>query len=440
MYFKRHIDSILTEWKKEHDRKPLFLRGARQVGKSSAVRHLALQFEHFVEINFEEQKNAHRIFEHNLDPVEICENIASLYNIPITEGKTLLFLDEVQACLPAISSLRFFYEKIPGLHVVAAGSLLEFALEQLPSFGVGRIRSVFMYPCSFNEFLDATGNELLLKAKENASHLKPLNTALHEKLLGLYRKFLILGGMPEILKNYIQLVDMLKCQRILDDLLISFKDDFTKYKKRVSPLIISEVYKAIASQSGGKFVYSKVSESLSLHHAKEACNLLIKAGLIFTVTHSSANGIPLGAGHDLKKQKLFYNDTGLFQRELDLNIGEILLANSFEVINKGAIAEQSVGLEMLKYNNPYIPADLHYWHREAAGSNAEVDYVIQLDRQIIPVEVKASSKGSMQSLRQFITSKNSPFGIRVSDENFCRYDNIRVFPIYAISELLKQSV
>lgn len=157
MYLLRSIDTELATWRKEKEGKPLLIRGARQVGKSTAVRELAKQFDHFLEVNFEEQKQGHKIFEEDLNPKELCENLSILYNVPIIPGRTLLFFDEIQACIPAISSLRFFYEKYPELHVIAAGSLLEFALAEIPSFGVGRIRSMFVYPLSFEEYLTGIG-------------------------------------------------------------------------------------------------------------------------------------------------------------------------------------------------------------------------------------------------------------------------------------------
>src|ERR1700677_1079048 len=152
MYLSRNIDPELIAWRQEQQGKPLLIRGARQVGKSTAVRHLAGQFDHFLEVNFEEQRQTHQLFAGDLDPRQLCENLSLLYNVPIIPGKTLLFFDEIQACISAISSLRFFYEKYPDLHVIAAGSLLEFALVELPSFGVGRVRSMFIYPLSFGEF------------------------------------------------------------------------------------------------------------------------------------------------------------------------------------------------------------------------------------------------------------------------------------------------
>ena len=195
-YYKRLIDITLHNWKNSSDRKPLLLRGARQVGKSSAVRQLSMNFDYFIEINFEEQAEIHELFQRNLSAVQLCENISILTGIPIVAGQTLLFFDEIQNCIPAISSLRFFYEQMPELHLIAAGSLLEFAIKELPSYGVGRVRSVFMNGFSFDEFLMALGEEALVLFKQKANYENPLPDIFHNKLLDYLKKFLIIGGMP----------------------------------------------------------------------------------------------------------------------------------------------------------------------------------------------------------------------------------------------------
>ena len=310
-----------------------------------------------------------------------------MYNIPVIAGRTLLFFDEIQACIPAISSLRYFYEELPDLHIVAAGSLLEFALSELPSFGVGRVRTLFVYPFSFDEFLNASGEKLLLTAKQNASIEKPLPEAIHGRLLKYLKRFLVLGGMPEVISNYIQGKDLQSCQRVLDDLIISLKADFIKYKKRVPILRLSEVFDSVVQQTGRKFVYSKAAMESNHKQIKEAIELLSMAGLVIPVTHSSSNGIPLGAECDQKKRKMLIFDTGIFQRLLGLNISEILFDNDVEIVNKGNIAELFVGLELIKSASCYQHHSLYYWQREALNSNAEVDYVIQLQEEIIPIEV-----------------------------------------------------
>jgi predicted AAA+ superfamily ATPase len=434
MYLPRNIDQDLTTWRREKQGKPLLIRGARQVGKSTAVRHLAGQFDHFLEINFEEQRQVHKLFEGDLDPRQLCENLSLLYNVPVIPGKTLLFFDEIQACLPAISSLRFFYEKYPDLHVIAAGSLLEFALTNIPSFGVGRIRSMFVYPLSFNEFLRANGEELLMEAKKKDSPANPLALPIHQKLLGLLRRFLILGGMPEVVATYVQARDLNRCTQVLDDLIISLKADFSKYRKHVPFLRISEVFDSAVQQAGGKFVYAKAHSEANHKQIKEAVDLLIMAGWIIPVTHTSANGLPLGAEANEKKRKLHLLDTGIFQRILGLSMADILLQDNFDAINKGAIAEQYAGLEILKAGSPYRTGSLYFWHREAKSSNAEVDYVIQHGQQIIPLEIKSGKQGAMQSLHLFLQEKRAPYGIRFSLENFAAYDNIRVYPLYAVGD------
>ncbi|MES2454115.1 MAG: AAA family ATPase [Bacteroidota bacterium] len=435
MYLSRKIDAELNLWRQEKEGKPLLIRGARQVGKSTAVKELAKQFDHYLEINFEEQRQVHQLFEGDLDPAIICENLSILYNVPIIPGKTLLFLDEIQACIPAISSLRFFYEKYPQLHVVAAGSLLEFALAEIPSFGVGRIRSMFVYPLSFNEYLSGIGEELLLNAKKKATQEKPLADPLHQKLLQHLKRFLITGGMPEVVASYAKDKDIRRCGQVLDDLITSLKADFVKYKQQVPFLRISEVFDSVVQQSGNKFTYAKAATETNHKQVVEAVELLTMAGLVIPVTHTSANGLPLGAEINAKKRKMLLLDTGIFQRLLGLDAATILIENDFDVINKGAIAEQFVGLELLKSASCYRPESLYFWHREAKSSNAEIDYVIQQHQNILPIEVKSGKKGSMQSLFLFLSEKNLPYGVRFSLENYSSYEGVKVMPIYAVSEL-----
>ena len=435
MHIKREIDNVLLDWKNQKNRKPLMLRGARQVGKSTAVQELSKHFEYYIEINFEAQIDIQTFFSGNLDPKTICENLSLYFNTPIIPDKTLLFFDEIQGCVSALSSLRFFYEKMPELHLISAGSLLEFALEELPSFGVGRVRSIFVYPLSFDEFLGSLGEQKLIDLKKQASPTKPLSLPFHQKLTEYFKKFLIVGGMPEAVALYANGSSLLEVQAVLDDLIISIKADFAKYKKRVPPTRISEVFDAVIQQTGGKFIYTKAATQTSLVQIKEAVQLLMMAGLVIPVTHSSANGIPLGAEIDEKKRKLIFLDTGLYQRVLGLDAGKLLAQNDFDAINKGAIAEMFVGLEYLKYGNPFRHENLYYWHRESANSNAEIDYVIQQGEQIIPLEIKASNKGAMQSMFMFLKEKKRDLGIRLSLENFAIYPPIEVYPIYAISTI-----
>lgn len=238
--------------------------------------------------------------------------------------------------------------------------------------------------------------------------------------------------MPEVDSYWCETHDFLKCRQIQNDLLISYNDDFSKYKKRIPASRIQEVFRSVAIQGQGKFVYKKANPDLRTDQIKSALETLILAGLVYPVTHTCANGIPLGAELREDYKRMIYFDTGLLQRQLNLKAEDILVSDDFDVINKGAIAETFVGTELMKAGSFYEKNELYCWHREDAGSNAAVDYVIQNGSEIIPIEVKASKKGSMQSLRRFLALKGKPYGIRTSLENFCEYDDIKVYPLYAI--------
>ena len=436
-YIKRQIDGSLQSWKQSVSRKPLLLRGARQVGKSSSVREFGKQFEYYLEINFEkkEHQDAKKIFERYSSPKRISDELFAMFGVPVVPEKTLLFLDEVQTCIPVISSLRFFYEEMPELHVIAAGSLLEFALEDLPSFGVGRIRSLFMYPLSFEEYLRATGFTALADMIKKSSPEQPLSDVLHQQCLNHLIRFIVLGGMPEVVATYSKGGSLHDCQQILDDLMLTFDDDFAKYKSRVPSSRLREVFLSVMEQTGNKFVYALASQTTRHEHIKEAIELLTKAGLVYPVIHSAANGVPLAAELNHKKHKYAVFDTGVMQRFLGLEISKILLGDTLAQVNKGSIAELFVGLELVKSMPCNQPAHLYYWQREQRGSQAEIDYLVQIGAQIVPIEVKSGTKGAMQSLRLFMDEKKCTKGIRTSLENFGKLDNIEICPIYAISSI-----
>jgi len=437
---QRSVYQSLIEWKKSKQRKVLLLRGARQVGKTFVARELGKTFVHFVEVNFEKDVDTQLFFEQNFDPERICSDLSAYFGKPIIEKQTLLFFDEIQACPKAIQSLRFFYESKPGLHVMAAGSLLEFALADLTSFGVGRIRSLFMYPMSFDEFLFAHNEGLLVDMKKNASPENPINLAFHNKLTEYLKKFLLTGGMPEVVKTYLENSSNIQAvQNSLADITVSLYDDFVKYKKRAPVLRLREVLDSVFQQSGGKYIYAKSGELSNIAQAKEAVDLLEMAGLIHKVYHSSGQGMPLGAGANHKVFKVLFLDTGLLQQNAGLKLADFLVAKNTEMLNKGGVAEIFAGLEMIKYDLPENRPQLYYWHRERRGSNAEVDYLFNANGTIIPVEVKSGTSGKMQSLHLFLDERKSPKGIRLSLENFGAYGKIDVVPLYAISNLFNPS-
>ena len=306
----------------------------------------------------------------------------------------------------------------------------------IASFGVGRIRSVFMYPFSFDEFLNALGDEMLANAYKNANPRNPLSEPVHKQLIKRLKLFFIIGGMPEAISQYVTTGDLLQTQLVLDDLMVTYQNDFSKYRKRVPDSRIREVFESVAHQAEGKFVYEKASENSNNLQVKQALELLILAGLVYPVTHTSANGIPLGAEINMKYRRMLLLDTGLFLQILGLDTSQLFLTDDIKLINKGSLAEVFVGLELLKNASCYKPAQLYYWQREQKRSNAQVDFVVQTGETIVPIEVKSGTSGSMQSLRIFMEEKKSKLGVRTSLENFNHFDNIEVYPLYAISNII----
>ena len=449
MYYERIIDTYLSEWASRSNHKPVLLRGARQVGKSTAVRHLGACFKTYVEINFEKQPEYKVLFQDNLDVTRIVSQISAISGKAIKAGETLLFLDEIQMCHEAIMSLRFFKEDMPDLHVIAAGSLLEFALEELPTFGVGRIHSIFMHPMTFDEFLKANGEDILLNFRNQASQFEPLSKPLHDKLIQLLRTYMLVGGMPEVVAKWVDTHDYLQCQEVQDDIIISYEDDFPKYRKKVDPMLLRQTMRSAAVQMSKKFVYSQVGD-YKTEAVKKALEMLILAGLLIPVTSTNANGLPLGSEADNSYRKILLLDPGLMLRLLSMELGnitsitsQILTANATDLINKGPMAELVAGLEILRYQTPNMRHELFYWTRQSKNSQAEVDYITGHIQGVLPIEIKAGTQGGMKSLWMFMRDKKLTKAVRCSLENFGSLDyndnetnttkRLYICPLYAVS-------
>ncbi|MDR2475837.1 MAG: AAA family ATPase [Bacteroidales bacterium] len=436
-YIKREIDKSLAAWKNAAQHKPLLLRGARRVGKSSSVRELGKQFEYFLEINFEnnEYTEAKKVFEQSLSYKMIADALYTMFGISLEAGKTLLFLDEIQSCADAISALRFFYEEMPELHVIVADSFLEFDLEELPSYDVDRITLRFMYPLSFSEYLGALKMEHLSEAIKAASSENPLSEDLHHTALKHLINHIAIGGMPEVVAAYAQGGTLAECMLILDSLMRSYYDDFAKYQQKISPSLLRRTLKSIAKQTGNRFNYSEILREVRYETLKQSVEWLVFAGLAYPLNMTGGNGLPLGAEINQKFCRFLIFDTGVMLRILGENISDILLAEKFEQINKGNVVELFVGLELLKNAPPNLAGELYYWLRNIRNSHAQVDFLIQKNSKIVPIEVKSGTTGKMQSLNLFMKEKQSLYGIRTSLENFAEYNKIKVYPLYAIGIL-----
>lgn len=441
MTMKRIIDHYLGEWKQRTDRKALLLRGARQVGKTYAVRELGKKFDELVEINLELNPAYGEVFRPNLDPARILRELRLMTGKRLDPGSSLLFIDEIQQQPLAVSALRYFHEKLPGMHVIAAGSLLEFAIEDV-GLPVGRVASLHMYPMSFLEFLIARGGQPLAKHLIDASSSLSISDPVHERLLRLLGEYLVLGGMPEVIGAWIKHEDLNRCGEVLDMIVTAYRQDFGKYAKRHQIKYVDLVFSEVPSKTGRKFKYDALPGTWKARELSPALDLLCKASVVHRVTHSSGNAIPLKAESDPNRFKTLFLDIGLAQRIMSADVKPWLLNPTVAISNAGAVTEAFVGQELLAYSQPWAREELFYWHREARASNAEVDYLLPIGGAVIPIEVKSGATGRLRSLRTFLDEKRSrtPYGIRFCGQSSSIHEDLHSYAIYAVPHVLRGQI
>jgi hypothetical protein len=433
----RDIYGNLLEWKDSKIRQPLLLRGARQTGKTFIINDFGNKlFKYFITLNFERNPEYKEIFKTRI-PVEIIEKITLFTGQKIESGKTLLFIDEIQECPEAIISLRYFFEEMPELHVIGAGSLLEFALlSEEFRMPVGRIQYLYLYPMSFGEFLDALEENELRNFIDNYDNLTRLPAGLHEKLNEYIRKYYIIGGMPAVINEYISSRDIIKCQRIQRSIIDTYIDDFAKYAKVTKHNNLRNVFNAVPGMVGQKFVYTQVDRLARSRDLKEALELLETAGIVVRVWQTNGAGIPLSGQINESYFKVIFLDIGLFHSISGI-YAETARENDFTAIFKGAVAEQFAGQELIISQSPYTKANLFYWGRQVKNSSAEIDYLIEKEGQVIPVEIKSGSTGRMKSLHFFIENYQSPKALKISQAPFATDKPIISLPFYAIKSFMK---
>lgn len=433
---KRLVNYDLIKWKGSKSRKPLLMRGARQVGKTHAVRELGKLFTYFVEINFEKRPDFIDVFEKNLDPKRIVNTLVAMTNHSIEPGNTLLFFDEIQFCPKAITSLRYFYEEMSDLHVIGAGSLLDFVIEEI-GVPVGRIQYCYVYPLSFMEYLASNGNKSLFEMILEHQTEEPLDEIFHVKFFELLGHYMLLGGMPEIIAESLKQENFSAAYRLQHSIINTYRDDFPKYAKKLQIKYLEALFNQIPHFLGQLFKFSYIQGNYQKRELEPALNLLMKAGIILKIYQTAGNGLPLGAEANLEKYKLIFLDIALSQAMLGNNASTWLLNPLSSFVNKGNLTEAYVGQELLAYSPDYIKTDLYYWHRDARGSSAEVDYLIQLNGDIIPVEVKSGKGTTLKSLHLFLENKpKSPYGVRFSTLPYSIENKLHSYPLYSIAGLL----
>lgn len=430
----RNITQSFLNWKDRPNRKPLIVRGARQTGKSFSVTTFGNDnFEGSTHIlNFEKRPDLHLLFEQNYEVSRILAELEILLNKKITPGRDLLFFDEIQECPKAIVSLRYFYEQIPALHVIAAGSLLEFALKDMP-FPVGRVELMNMYPMNFYEFLKATGKGISADLILNKP--KELSESVHMMLNEELRKYFFIGGMPECVKTFADTNSLAEVFEIQSGLISTFRQDFNKYSGKADKACLDSVLLSVAQKVGAQIKYSELAEGFSNPTIKKAFELLETARLFRKVKAASPAGLPLGAGASDKKFKAVMLDIGLLANLSGINVSKEYLKSDLLSVFRGAMAEQFVGQEMLAAGD----SELFYWSREASSSSAEVDYLIEKQGKIVPVEVKSGHSGKLKSLHLLLkTFSNVDSAFVFSNAGYAEIPDqkIKFLPLYYTASVL----
>lgn len=408
----RKADDYLTEWFHASRRKPLVIRGARQVGKTSVVRAFAEAHELVVcEINLEKHLHLDEVFR-SYDVRKINLEIEAITGVNPRKKGHLLFLDEIQATPHALAALRYYYEEHPDLPVIATGSLLEFTLSRANfSMPVGRAVYYHLFPLSFREFLQAVSPDLL-KYLDRISWESGIPESAHRRLLEKQREYLFVGGMPEAVSVYKESGSLTEVSEVHRSIIDTYRDDFHKYASQKDMLRLQKVFNQIPIRLTQKTKYSHYDPDARTNEVKQAIELLTKARVCFPVVRSHCNGIPLSAETDEKCFKLLFLDVGLANHILGLKWHSIQELTETELVNEGGLAEQFIGQHLLNLDDGRQTPELHYWLREGKANNAEVDYVIARNGRIYPVEVKAGKSGSLKSLHQYLQQKGSRFAFR----------------------------
>jgi uncharacterized protein len=421
----RIAEKRLTAWLGSSYRKPLIIRGARQVGKSTLVRQFANHKKLTLhEVNLERHPTLVDVFK-TQDNGKILRELEFICGKgPISGKNGLLFLDEIQAAPIAIQTLRYFYEDHPELPVISAGSLLEFTMSKhFFSMPVGRVEYLYLGPLTFEEALAAMEKHVLLNLLKNYQLHEVFPQTAHEQLLELQRVWFLVGGMPEAIQRFIDTNSLDAVFDVHASITETYKDDFAKYSTQADLLRLHKVFNYVPMAAGEKFKYVRVDPEAQSREISKAVDLLEKAQIIMKVCHTDASGLPLGATINRRIFKLFFLDCGLMNSICGVQWIALNELKQKSFVNKGRMAEQFIAQHLAYIGKNNVSPVLTYWLREGRAGNAEIDFVTQLGQSIVPVEVKAGKSGSLKSLQQFVTQKKVLVGVRF-DLNMPSYQHV----------------
>ena len=425
----RKIEQEFLKWKNSANRKPLLIYGARQIGKTYSMLDFGKKF--YVNVaycNFENNKELHSIFEKNLDTKRIVNSLSVILGMQIDAGRTLIIFDEIQACESALTSLKYFNENSNEYHIMAAGSLLGLAINRGKySFPVGKVDMLNMYPLSFDEFLVATGNQVLKDMIVNcAETFTPMEEPLHQKALDLYRTYLVVGGYPSAVNEYILSADFNYIRATQSNVSNAYIADMAKYSTPNDMVKSMEIYDTLYSQlskENTKFQYSVINSKARATTYENALAWLKAAHVVLNCIKVNEGKYPLSIYEDFTTFKIYYSDIGLLTSRMAMSPNGIINDINISDKAKGMMAESFVAEQLTALGYP-----LHYW---TSQNSAEVDFVIQQGEYSIPVEVKSADNVRAKSLKIYMEKYNPPYAIRISTKNFGYENGIKSIPLYA---------
>ncbi len=427
---RREAINELYEWKAKVDKKPLILRGARQVGKTWLMKEFAKEaYKKFAYINFEDNEVAKQVFQKDFDIERILLGLQLITDIVI-DADTLIIFDELQEAPRGLIALKYFQEKAPGYHIIAAGSLLGIAMHENDSFPVGKVEFMDLYPLSFFEFLDAMGQEKLSKLLKSKDW--ELITVFQSKFQEYLRQYYFIGGMPEVVYSFITEKNLMKVRQLQQNILDAYDRDFSKHAPISEVPRIRMVWRSVPAQlsrENRKFIYGQLKEGARAKEFELAIEWLRDAGLTHKVNRTKKGQLPLSAYEDFSAFKLFMLDTGLMSAMSNLPAQVLLEGNTLFADYKGALTEQYVLQQLKTVKN----LSIYYWSSD--NSRGEIDFLLQHEAEIIPVEVKAEENLQSKSLRAFVERNPSLRGVRFSMSAYRKQDWMTNYPLYAILSL-----
>lgn len=434
----RKLISDLSAWHKSPDRKPMLIRGARQVGKTWAVAEWCRQESlRLVTINFEEQPRYAALFEKDLDIDRIVDEISLSFSVSLRDPDCVLFIDEIQRAPKAIAALRYFYEKRPDIVVLAAGSLVEFVLEE-QGVPVGRVESRFVFPLSFTEFLTALGKQALAAAISSFSidQPRPFSDFIHAELLSLLKLYYRIGGMPKVVSAYLNTRDMMVVSQEQGILMRGYIDDLRKYARKADWALLEIVFQKMGQIAGGPQVkFTSIDSHAKSTQVRRALLALQRALMLHKILPAHTDRLPLKAHAVDKLFKLTFLDIGLLHHLMGFDWTIVSPDADLTDVADGKFAEQFVAQEIITTRSGIDEYALHCWARPRAGSEAEVDFVVEYKNRPIPVEVKSGEKGQLKSLNLYLKELRPPMAFVLSQRNVEHRDEITFLPLYLASLL-----